>query len=434
MYATVTNYVRNLTDGQYGTLMEMFHWSKSLYNVGLYNARQEFFASGGLLSYEDNYAISYLNENYKMLAAKGSQQVLQSVTEAMSSFLELKRKAAAGMYDPKAVRLPRYLPKEGLYHLAFPAQGISIKGGMLKIPISMWLQGQVKKGARKAKDTDIWIPYPPNLVGKKLKEVQFYPVGDGKAIKVAYVYKEVPEPKATNKDNILGIDLGVDNFATCVSTVGTSFILDGRDMKSINQWYNKELARLRSLQSKAGIKGSTKRQFSITQNRNNRIYDIIYKSAKYVINHCIEHGIGTVVIGRNKYQKKETSLGKQNNQNFVSLPYGKFYQQLEYLCDKHGINYVEQEESYTSKSSFLDLDPLPVYGDTTTEIAFSGKRTKRGLYITKNGIEVNADINGAANIIRKSSQGFESGDRFNELSRGVMRPPRRVKVVSRNYS
>ncbi len=184
-----------------------------------------------------------------------------------------------------------------------------------------------------------------------------------------------------------------------------SFIIDGKRLKSINQWFNKENARLQSIKDKQGDKRrTTNRQKIFADKRNRQVNDYMSKTAKMIINYCIRHDIGILVIGYNETFQCNSDIGKQNNQNFVNIPYGKLRSKLEYLCELNSIVFVKQEESYTSKASFWDKDAIPVYNaDNPQKYHFSGKRVKRGLYRPANGKLLNADINGALNILRKSS-------------------------------
>nr|WP_305778166.1 transposase [Hydrocoleum sp. CS-953] len=181
-------------------------------------------------------------------------------------------------------------------------------------------------------------------------------------------------------------------------------MLDGRKLKSINQWYNKENSRLQSIKDKQGIKGLTKKQISITVNRNNKVRDYLNKATRYLINWCSTNRISTIVVGVNPGMKQNINLGKKTNQKFVQIPHHSFRLKLKAMCDRYGLTYKEQEESYTSKASFLDGDLIPIYNaDNPTEYSFSGKRVKRGLYKTREGKLINADANGAANIGLKSN-------------------------------
>ena len=164
----------------------------------------------------------------------------------------------------------------------------------------------------------------------------------------------------------------------------------------------------------------------LTLKRNNRVNDCIKKTARYIVNHCIANDIGTIVCGYTPDFKRGVNLGSKTNQNFTQIPFGSLREQLENLCERYGMQYIEQEESYTSKASFLDLDEMPVYNaDNPYTGKFSGRRIHRGLYRASDGRTVNADLNGAANILRKSSQNFN----FEELSRGLLASPLRIKFA-----
>ena len=195
----------------------------------------------------------------------------------------------------------------------------------------------------------------------------------------------------------MAVDPGINNWLSCVSNVGTSFIIDGRKVKSLNQWYNKRVSVLKE----GKPQGYWDSQLSyITEKRNRQMRDAVNKAAKLVVSHCIEHQIGTLVFGWNQGQKQNAQLGK-TTQSFVQIPTAKLKERVKQLCDYYGINFVETEESYTSKASFLDGDSLPTFGAKPEGWTPSGKRVKRGMYRTNKGILINADLNGAANIMRK---------------------------------
>ena len=201
--------------------------------------------------------------------------------------------------------------------------------------------------------------------------------------------------------------------------------MDGRKLKHINRNWNKRRAHLQSILWKQG-KFSSRLIEQITLKRNNRVNDYMKKNARYIINFCIANDIGTIICGYNPDFKRKINLGKRNNQNFVQIPFGALRRQLENFCARYGMNYVEQEESYTSKASFLDLDFLPVYdAEKPYSGTFSGKRIQRGLYRSNSGRLINADVNGAANILRKSKQNLN----FERLCVGLLNRPLRIRVA-----
>lgn len=350
-----------------------------------------------------------------------AQQTIKVVDRSFKSFFNLLKKCKQGEYEYNDVKIPHYRKKGGLFNLVLSTNAISIKNGYLKIPMS--------REYRKLKNykDDIKIPFPNRLQDKTVKEVRILPCSNGKYFKVQYVYVAEQDIQVLDVDRVMAIDIGVENLATCVSNVVTPFIMDGRKIKSINQYWNKQMAKYKSIAMKQQktSKITTNRIQTITAKRNNQVNDCIKKTARHIINQCIENDIGTLIVGYNKDFKRFVNMGKQNNQNFTQLPFGSLREQLQFLCWKYGIEYLEVEESYTSKSSFLDNDELPEYKAEQSYIkGFSGKRIKRGLYQSKKGIILNADVNGAYNILRKGKQNFTS----KELSSGLLASPLRIRL------
>ena len=210
-------------------------------------------------------------------------------------------------------------------------------------------------------------------------------------------YKDVQiNYKRDNDERVLGIDLGVNNFLAMINTVNDEAILvNGKRLKSANRNYNKELARLKSIAKKENDRHITKRICQITEDRNNFVKDQLHKISNKVINYCVKNGITEICVGLNKEWKQEINIGKRNNQNFCGLPHSKFISYLKYKAERHGIKVLETEESYTSKCDALNLEEI------TKHESYSGRRIKRGLFRSKTGCIINADINGALNIVRK---------------------------------
>jgi IS605 OrfB family transposase len=206
----------------------------------------------------------------------------------------------------------------------------------------------------------IRIPFPARLEGKTIKEVRLIPVERARFFKVQFVYEAEEDPQPhLSADKALAIDLGVDNLATCVnSTDGSSFIIDGKYLKSINHQYNVRLAKLQSILDQQKLPRS-EQMARLTINRNHRVRDYMMKSARYIVNYCLANGIGKIVVGYNPDGKRDVNMRKRNNQNFVQIPHGQLRHQLKNLCQRYGILSVEQEESYTSQASFLDGDDIP---------------------------------------------------------------------------
>lgn len=232
----------------------------------------------------------------------------------------------------------------------------------------------------------------------RLMHVKIVPYYD--TYKIALTYKK--EPLSFHFDNmrILGIDPGLNNFLTTSNNCGLSpFIIDGRDMKSYNQHYNETLACLRSKLHKGQY--TSERIQQLSRKRDCYFQNLFHKMIAYIIDYCKTNYIGKIVFGHNKFQKQNYNKSAVQNQHFCFIPHAKFLNMLKTQCTFVGIQVIETEESYTSKASFLDMDDIPVYGNVTEEPTFSGKRKHRGLYVSKDGTLINADVNGASNIIRK---------------------------------
>ena len=394
MHLTVKQQVKRLSKEDYRTIRELCHIAKNLANEAIYNVRQYYFSEGEFLKYEKNYTLLKSSPNYKALNSNMAQQILKEVDGSFKSFFSLLKLAKQGKYAFKDCRLPHYLPKDGYTTLVIGF--VRLKGNKLILPFS----NSFKK-THKA----VEITIPPMLLDKKVKEIRIIPKAKARFFEIQYIYEAECVQRNLNTNNALALDLGINNLVTAVSSNGKSFIIDGKKLKSINQWFNKENARLQSIKDKQHYgKKSTSRQKAIARNRNNKVNDYMNKAARKVINYCIANDMGTLVVGYNETFQRGGHIGKRNNQNFVNIPYGQLRSKLEYLCKMNGIIFVKQEESYTSKSSFWDRDDIPVYNaDNPREYQFSGKRIHRGQYKTASGKIINADVNGALNIMRKSS-------------------------------
>ena len=394
MYLTVKQQVKHLSKDDYRAIKELCHVAKNLANEAIYNVRQYYFTEGKFLKYEKNYVLLKNSSNYKTLNSNMAQQILKEVDGSFKSFFGLLKLAKQGKYAFKDCKLPHYLPKDGYTTLVIGF--VRLNGNKLILPFS---------NSFKKTHKPIEIKIPSILLDKKIKEIRILPKAHARFFEIQYIYEAEHTQRNLNKNNALALDLGVNNLVTAVSNRGRSFIIDGRRLKSINQWFNKENARLQSIKDKQHFgKKTTNRQKAIARDRNNKVNDYMNKAARKVIDYCITNDIGTLVTGYNVTFQRGSHMGKQNNQSFVNIPYGLLRDKLSYLCELNGIAYVEQEESYTSKASFWDKDDIPVYNnDNPKDYEFSGKRIHRGLYKTATGKTFNADVNGALNILRKSS-------------------------------
>ena len=394
MYLTVKQQVKHLSKDDYHSIRELSHVAKNLTNEAIYNVRQYYFTEGKFLKYEKNYALLKNSSNYRTLNSNMAQQILKEVDGSFKSFFGLLKLAKKGKYAFKDCKLPHYLPKDGYTTLVIGF--VRLNGNKLILPFS---------NSFKKTHKPVEITIPPILLDKKVKEIRIIPKAHARFFEIQYSYEAECIQRNLNQNNALALDFGINNLVTAVSSNGRSFIIDGRRLKSINQWFNKENARLQSIKDKQHFgKKTTNRQKAIARDRNNKVNDYMSKAARKVVDYCIANDIGTLVVGYNVTFQRGSHMGKQNNQSFVNIPYGLLKDKLSYLCELNGITYVEQEESYTSKASFWDKDNIPVYNDhNPKEYQFSGNRIHRGMYMTAGGIRFNADVNGALNIMRKSS-------------------------------
>ena len=415
MYLTVKQQLKHLSKEEYLSLRELSHTAKNLYNQAIYNIRQYYFQEKKYLNYNKNNSLLKSSENYKTLNSNMSQQILKEVDGSFKSFFELLKKKNKGIYNAK-VKLPSYLPKNNFTTLIIGF--VRLNEDTLVIPYS----NSFKKNHKK-----ISIKIPPILLDKKIKEIRIIPKFNARFFEVQYTYEVQEEQRNLDKNHALAIDFGINNLATCVTSKGRSFIIDGKKLKSINQWFNKENARLQSIKDKQKYgKKPTLRQKYLYSSRNNKVNDYMSKTARKIINYCLENNIGILICGYNETFQRNSNIGKANNQTFVNIPFGKLREKLEYLCKLYSLRFVEQEESYTSKSSFFDMDILPKFeADKSQTYSFLGKRIKRGVYQTSKGYILNADVNGALNILRKSNV----VDLEVLYSRGVVDTPARIRIA-----
>ena len=415
MYLTVKQQLKHLSKEEYLSLRELSHTAKNLYNQAIYNIRQYYFQENKYLNFQKNNSLLKSSENYKTLNSNMSQQILKEVDGSFKSFFSLLKKKNKGMYNAK-VKLPSYLPKNSFTTLVIGF--VRLNEDTFVIPYS----NSFKKNHKK-----ISIKIPPILLDKKIKEIRIIPKFNARFFEVQYTYEVQEEQRNLDKTHVLAIDFGINNLATCVTSKGRSFIIDGKKLKSINQWFNKENARLQSIKDKQKYgKKPTLRQKYLYSSRNNKVNDYMSKTARKIINYCLENNIGTLACGYNETFQRNSNIGKANNQTFVNIPFGKLREKLEYLCKLYSLKFVEQEESYTSKSSFFDMDILPKFEvDKPQPYSFLGKRIKRGLYQTSKGYILNADVNGALNILRKSNV----VDLEVLYSRGVVDTPARIRIA-----
>ncbi len=361
--------------------------SKNLYNKANYNVRQSLFYCGEFSNYNLLDKILKSTPEYRALPAKVAQQTLRNLEQNWRSFFsaikEYKSHPDKFLGTPK---LPKYKDKEGRHLVIYTAQAVSKKS--LK-------QGRIKLSG-------LNFSMPTKIKLENLKQVRVIPENNCYIIEV--IYEKEEEKIKEKSEKIASIDLGINNLIALTSNqLGFQPILiNGRVLKSINQFYNLKKAHLQKQLSSS--KYWSNRLSLLTRKREQKINDYFHKVSNDLIKRLLEWQVDTVVIGKNKNWKQSVNIGKRNNQNFTSIPHNKLIEKIKYKCKLRGIKVIEVEESYTSVASFLDLDEMPVYGEKceNEKIKFSGKRIKRGLYRSSSGKMINADVNASYNILRKA--------------------------------
>jgi len=406
------------TEHRFAPIDGLAFQSKNLYNVANYVIRQNFVYGWGYINYNEMNRLMKSHQAYKDLPAKVSQQILMILDKNWQAFFEAVK--AYNIEETKFTgrpKLPKYKDKvKGRNILVYTIQAISTK--------------QLKKGIIKLSGTNILIK--TKVKPEQICQVRLVPKCDSYVIEVIYnacAERSRSKPESTvepsPKEAIASIDLGLNNLVALTSNQPgfVPLLINGRPLKSINQFYNKRKAHLQSQ-----LKGSRKtssRLGCLTRCRNQKVDNYLHHASRFIINLLIERNIGTLVIGKNLQWKNQINLGKQTNQNFVTVPHARLIEMLEYKAVLVGIRVMVQEESYTSQSSFLNLDPIPVYGNIgTLDVTFSGKRIKRGLYKTSSGRLINADVNGSYNIMRKAIPNV-----FNNGIGSCVVQPRRVNPL-----
>lgn len=415
MYKTQSNQIRQLSKDQYNLLRKMCWHSARLYNFGLYSVRQTFFETKTYLPYPQNYHYCKTNENYQILPSVIGQQTLKVVDRSFKSFFGLLKAKKKGKYQSR-ISIPRYLPKEEYFQLVIPKNGFQIKEDKIHIGISRQLKEETEL-------KNIVLDFPTQINKESVQEIRIIPQQKATFFKMEVAYEIEEQDLNLNQDNVLSIDVGLSNLATCYDVSNNrAFIMDGKKLKSINYYWNKQNEKLQGIKDKQNIKGYTKQQFILKRKRENRVKDVMRKTAKYILDYCIDNDIGTIVVGHNKGWKNSIHIGKLNNQNFVQVPFGYLMSMLESKCQEYGLKYLETQESHTSKCSAIDNEEVKHHDE------YLGKRVKRGLFRSKNGILINSDVNGSANIARKSK--VTSMEFTPEMIKGIVAYPKRIRIAN----
>lgn len=405
------------SDTNYRAVARICREAKTVFNCANYLMRKSFF-DGKLIPWAtaDKLLKRGFSEHpsYSELPAVMSQAIIKRLGSDWSGYFaalsEWKKNSSRFKAKPK---MPGYSSRSKT--AVMPFKDMSCLNGQLMFPKKAGLAPITvhccKNQVLKAKGDE-----------KVIQEIRFVPHGSCYWLEVVYEKRSADADRMKSvlldKKKHLGIDLGINNLATLVSDQPgfRPVLINGQVVKSVNHLYNRDVAKLRSKGHKTLIEAKSVKRFCW-------INDHFHKASRLVIQTCLDHDLGTLVIGHNPGWKQDVNIGKVNNQKFVSIPHAKLIEQIRYKAEEYGIQVIVREESYTSKASALDLDPVPNYDSTGgAKHRFSGRRIKRGLYHASNGQQLNADVNGALNILRK-----EIGDSFFKAvadEGNVLRPKR----------
>ena len=382
---------------------ELCFLSKNLYNYCNYKIRHSFIFEGIYLGYNKLYHLVKTSSDYKAMPAKVSQQVLRLLDKNWKSFFAANKTYNVNPKKFKArPKLPKYKNKiKGRNVLTYTIQAIS--------------KTQLKLGLVKLSGTNICLPTKVN----NICTARIIPRAGEYVVEI--VYNQEENHTVINKENVAAIDIGVNNLCALTSNKPgfIPVLINGRPLKSLNQYYNKSKASRRaetpmssssttlpasqaaSLLAKNS--SSSSRIKRLTRKRNNRVDSYLHKTSRWIVNHLDKQGIGKLIIGHNDCWKQSVNLGTKVNQSFTAIPHSRMIEMLVYKAQLLGIEVITREESYTSRASFLSLDPIPTYGDDTKGIQFSGYRESRGMYKQLGDRNrINADVSGSYNIMRKA--------------------------------
>ena len=394
----------------YPMLCDFAHKSKNLYNHANFLVREEFIRNGRWLRYEELdkllKADLEFNDYRQMPTAQSAQQTLRLLEKDWKSFFTAVKDWSS--HKEKYLgrpKLPKYKPKNGKYILILTNQNVKLKKDVLCFPKSF--------GGFTVKPRFLELK---NFVS--FQQVRLIP--GFKSFTVELVYNmEVPNTSLEENGRYLSVDIGLDNLATVVNNAGLRpVLLNGKGLKSVNKYYNKQISHYRQIAKRMNDKDYTKRMDALTRKRNHKMEDYMHKASRYLIDYARSNCFHTIVIGNNKEWKQNASMGKKVNQSFVGIPHMKFIEMIRYKAQNVGINVLLTEESYTSGTSFLDEEePVKANYNKT-------RRVKRGLFVSDKGIRIHADVNGAYQIMKKVfPKAFADG------IEGVALHPVRVSVV-----
>ena len=431
VYLTRSCIIRGLSKKQYNVLCDVSLRLNELRNCVVEKTRC-LKSSDGKHFKKINYksVISKVKEEFKDkysgLQAHIAGATIKKHVDSFNSYIALRNKKIDQKYN-RSLHKPKKHDNTRLSNIIIPGQSITcskkkLSEGYIELPLSREYKKQLE-----SKDCRPKIKIPENIRDKKFIQVEIIPIRNGMMFKANFTYEEPKDSWDLNKDNVMGIDLGVNNFATIVTSEGTPYIVDGKKLKNQIAFKCKITANYQSRLNKQGIKKS-KRIDNINKKFKGIQNNFLNHTTRFIIDLCRKQDVGTIILGYNKKFQYKTNIGSKQNQIFTHYAFKQFKHKLETKCRLHDITLIIQEESYTSKSSFLDNDILPAYNEnqeTQKKYIFKGKRIKRGLYKTLEGKLINADVNAACNIIRKSKQKFN----YERLYKWVQSAPAKIKLI-----
>ena len=394
----------------YSMFCEYTHLAKNLYNHANFLVRSEFLNTGNWLRYGDlekrlRNDVDY--PTYKnMPAAQSAQQTLQLLDRNWKSFFnsikDWSKNKDKYVGRPK---LPKYKPKDGRMVFILTNQQVILKDDLLHFPKSF--QGFTIK-LRCVRLNNF----------KKINQIRIVPNNQVFCIEIVYSIS-ITDNLLPDNGRYMSIDVGLDNLVTIVTNTGSNpVIVNGKGLKSNNQYYNKKKAHYQEVTKQMNNKSYTNRLYRLTQKRNFKIEDSLHKISKFIVTSALSNNIHTIVIGNNKDWKRDISLGKRVNQSFVNIPHQKLIEKIVYKARNVGINVILTEESYTSGTSFLD-------GESPKKDFYNKKRRKhRGLFLSNQGVSINADVNAAYQIMKKVFPNV-----FADGIEGVVLHPVRLDII-----
>lgn len=376
----VEQHVISKTNLMWKLIDEYCFRSKNLYNQANYLIRQEFIKSGKWLRHTELDKLLQSSNCYKQLGSQAAQKTLQILDKSWKSYINSSKDWSVNkdkyLGRPK---MPKYKDKnKGRFIL-------TLKNIQCRIE-SEWLLFS-------------WKPFSDfkiktKIIDGRLMQVRFIPRGRNYVAEIVYEIT-VPEVKINSK-RIASIDIGINNLATVSNNINRNpYIINGKPIKSINQYFNKVKATIQSSLMKRHKQRWSNKLQTLADKRHNKIKNYMHESSRLIVKWCIDNQIDTLVVGNNDKWKQKVSMGKRNNQNFSSIPFEMLISQLRYKCQNVGIKFIETEESYTSGTSFIDDEP------PTKTFYNTKRRIKRGLFKSNEGKLINADLNGSYQIMKK---------------------------------